>query len=59
MCGVPVPFISTVRQISGNLGHIRPRVPFDHHNHLKLYSSVHGRRLSPTLTVVGYMAVDK
>ena len=25
-------FSSTVRQVSGNFGHIRPRVPFGHHN---------------------------
>ena len=26
---------STVRQMSGNFGHIRPRVLFDHNNHKK------------------------
>ena len=45
-------FSSTVRQMSENLGHIRPR---DHlnHNHLKPYSSVYARRRFLTLTVVG------
>ena len=42
-------FSLTVRQISGHLGHIRPRVSFGHHNHPKSYSSVYGLRRSLTL----------
>ena len=38
-------FPSTVRQMSGNLGHIRPRVPSVHHISSKPYSSVYGRFL--------------
>ena len=43
---------STVRQMSGNLGHIRPWVSFGRHNHPKSYSSVYGRRRSLILDVV-------
>ena len=45
-------FSSTVWQMSGNLGHIRPRVSYGHHISSTPYSSVYGRRWSLTLPVV-------
>ena len=43
-------FFTTLKQMSGNLGHIRPRVSFGHHP--KSYSPVYGRQRSQTLHVV-------
>ena len=45
-------FSSNVRQLSGNLGHIRLQVSFGHHHHHpKPYSSVYGRLGALTLHV--------
>ena len=44
-------FSSAVRQMSGKLGHVRPRVSFGYH-HSKPYSSIYGRPRSLTLVVV-------
>ena len=45
-------FLSIVRQMSRNLGHIRPRVSYCHHILSKPYSSVYVRRRSLTIAVV-------
>ena len=52
LVGVLSVFFSTLRQMLGNLCHIRPRVLFGHYNHSRIYSSVYGRRRSLTLDVV-------
>ena len=39
-------FPSTIRPMSGNLGHICPQTPFGHHNHPNHFSSVYGWRRS-------------
>ena len=45
-------FPSTVKQMSGNMGHIRPRLSYGHHISFKHISSVYGRRRSLTIFVV-------
>ena len=52
LVGVLSVFFSTLRQMSGNLGHFHSRVSFGHRYHPKPYSSIHGRRRSLTLDVV-------
>ena len=50
-----VEVFSTLRQMTGNLGHIRLRVSFGHHNNLKPYSLIYERRRCLSLVLIQRM----